>query len=367
MTILQTIHARFTTKRAGAARRLLTLTAVAALAATAPSARAQTGAEPSWLTAVRAGTVHRARDGAAHAMGAMPSSAASLARSPRFIVRGWSGSDGGGGGGNAGARPESLLLTDYLPPVRSQGHQGSCVAWSSAYYCYTYAVSKQRQLPAERIAASSKLQFSPAFLYHLGNGGKDGGMTVSAAFQLLHDQGCASLEEMPYDAGDFTSAPGDTANEHAARFKARNVGLLFRLGEADPDRLKTYLAETRQPFVMSIPILNDFPQKPVEPGFVYRPLETPSRQNIMGLHAITIVGYDDSLHAFRMVNSWGPEWGDHGFLWLDEGFVHACAMDGCSIVAGGIVARDGAGGALRVGPHVSLAPPAPGFRARSGR
>jgi len=35
-------------------------------------------------------------------------------------------------------------------------------------------------------------------------------------------------------------------------------------------------------------------------------------------HAVTIVGYDDNIHggAFRVVNSWGNEWGDEGYFWL---------------------------------------------------
>ena len=30
-----------------------------------------------------------------------------------------------------------------------------------------------------------------------------------------------------------------------------------------------------------------------------------------------VVGYDDAMNAFKAVNSWGPEWGDQGFVWID--------------------------------------------------
>ncbi|MEZ4955452.1 MAG: C1 family peptidase [Saprospiraceae bacterium] len=36
-----------------------------------------------------------------------------------------------------------------------------------------------------------------------------------------------------------------------------------------------------------------------------------------GGHAMTIVGYDDGKNAFRIVNSWGTNWGDNGFAWVD--------------------------------------------------
>lgn len=35
-------------------------------------------------------------------------------------------------------------------------------------------------------------------------------------------------------------------------------------------------------------------------------------------HGVTIVGYDDNVNggAFRVVNSWGKDWGDEGYFWL---------------------------------------------------
>ena len=339
-----------------AARAAAGLLLAAATFSAGGAARAQANSpEPSWLTAIRQGRGARTRDVDGHGMGALPSSEDELMRTPRFVIRGVG--DGDEGGGAASGRPASVLLTDYLPPVQNQGKQGSCVAWSSGYYCYTYAVSKQRQLSADRIAANTKLQFSPAYLYHVGNHGRDRGMQVTAAFKILHEQGCASMAEMPYDPLDFQTPPDDAAVAHAARFKARNTGVLFKRGEGDPERLKIYLSEARQPFVTTIPILTDFPKGAVDPNYVYRPSSTPSRRNVTGLHAVTIVGYDDSLHAFRLVNSWGTRWGDQGFLWIDEEFVHGYAMDGCSIVAGGLVSRDPASGVLKVARHVTLAPP----------
>ena len=41
------------------------------------------------------------------------------------------------------------------------------------------------------------------------------------------------------------------------------------------------------------------------------------KENYYG-HALTIIGYDDNMYggAFRVVNSWGEEWGDDGYFWL---------------------------------------------------
>ncbi|HSJ58613.1 MAG TPA: C1 family peptidase [Anaerolineae bacterium] len=36
-------------------------------------------------------------------------------------------------------------------------------------------------------------------------------------------------------------------------------------------------------------------------------------------HAIVLVGWDDSRGAWRLRNSWGPEWGEDGYMWIAYG------------------------------------------------
>ena len=36
-------------------------------------------------------------------------------------------------------------------------------------------------------------------------------------------------------------------------------------------------------------------------------------------HAITIVGWDDSKQAYLIKNSWGPNWGEKGYIWVEYG------------------------------------------------
>lgn len=36
-------------------------------------------------------------------------------------------------------------------------------------------------------------------------------------------------------------------------------------------------------------------------------------------HAIVLTGWDDSLGAWRLRNSWGPEWGEDGYMWIAYG------------------------------------------------
>ena len=255
-----------------------------------------------------------------------------------------------------GERPATLLLTEYLPPVLSQGQQGSCAAWSTAYYNYTYCVAQRRKWSTERLA-DPKYQFSPAFLYNQLNEGKDAGIAVSAAFEMLAKKGCATLAEMPYNDSDISTPPDDAANTRAGRFTASETASLFSgPNDDDTEKLKTFLNDTRQPFVLVIPIFNDFPRTSVPHDTVYNLTLPATAENFHGLHAITIVGYDDNKKAFLMVNSWGKNWGDGGFLWLAEDFIQTYATDGWSVVPGGLVARE-VKGMRSVGKHIRIISP----------
>ena len=33
-------------------------------------------------------------------------------------------------------------------------------------------------------------------------------------------------------------------------------------------------------------------------------------------HGVTLVGWDDSKQAWRIKNSWGPGWGESGYMWI---------------------------------------------------
>jgi C1A family cysteine protease len=250
--------------------------------------------------------------------------------------------------------PKKLLLTDYLPPVGNQGNQGSCAGWATAYYCYSAVIAKQRKLTPDQ-RSQARFQFSPAFLYHLVNGGVDGGSKMRDIFDILEKQGCASLAEMPYSDKDLITPPSPDAIKRGGGYKTRQAGVIFRgVGNADATELKRFLVETQNPFVLAIPIYRDFPGKGIAPDFVYNLTMEPIKANLRGGHAICIVGYDDDKKAFRMVNSWGKGWGDSGFLWLSEEFVTKHAFEAWGVkVAGGVVARDPAA-PVAVSKNISL-------------
>ena len=238
-------------------------------------------------------------------------------------------------------RPARLLLTQYLPPVRDKGLKKTSTAWAVAYYCYTYAVARQLGLSPEQ-AQTLKFQFSPAFLNASQDTQKEA-MTVSKAFSILEDEGCASLIEWPASDKAFSQKPDQIAMGRAELYRARKTFELFKGGSkneaADLSQIKSYLNYFQWPMVMAFPIWSDFPgrDEAVSPNAVYDVGKTakgavkPSRKNFLGTAVVAVVGYDESKKAFRIVNSWGDKWGDKGFLWVSENFVKNWAHDGWGI------------------------------------
>jgi fibronectin type 3 domain-containing protein len=200
--------------------------------------------------------------------------------------------------------PSRADLSSLFPPVRSQGMQNSCVAWSVAYATKSY----QEKIKRGWTYNNSSL-FSPAYIYNQINGGKDQGSAIEHAMDLIKEKGCATLSTAPYNPNDYRSQPSRAAHNEAAKYKAKSW---HQVRYDDFDSIKSYLA-SGQPvnFGMS-----------VDAGFyalnrannIYR--ETAGFS--YGGHAMVLVGYDDNLEGgcFKIYNSWGDDWGDNGYCWI---------------------------------------------------
>ena len=222
-----------------------------------------------------------------------------------------------------GELPSSYDNTAYLPPVDSQGGQGSCVAWAVGYYMRAemenFALG--RTDPAQRAMDCNR--FSPAFLYNMIHVSGDNGAYYSDAFQVLATLGCSSWAALPYTDGNYSKWPSEAAFMESMRYRTTANGDDYYwkkiMGNSDIDDIKRLVVAGTAPIV-SI--------------FVYPPYNSLDETNddytitdghsgdLGGGHAQCIVGYDDNhessdgMGAFLVVNSWGEDWGNHGFYWL---------------------------------------------------
>ena len=117
---------------------------------------------------------------------------------------------------------------------------------------------------------------------------------------------------MPYsDYNGCSTLPSSTQLAEAANYKIASYSSVYK---SDIVAIKTMLAN-RHPLIVMVVLDESFPM--AGPGFVWKAYSGLGGFN----HCLTICGYDDSKHAFKVMSSWGTIWGDAGFSWIDYDFL----------------------------------------------
>jgi len=191
---------------------------------------------------------------------------------------------------------------NYVSPILNQANCGSCVAFASIGVLETqYRISSG--LP------NFNIKLSPQNLFSCGGGGCDFGWMPAGAARYLQSQGVPDEACMPYTSGatgQDVSCQATCANSNQRSLKISSSTTPTR-GMKDVDALKQALQ--KGPLVTTLTVYADFMS--YSEG-VYNHVSG----DALGGHALSIVGYDDSLQAFLIRNSWGPDWGQGGFAWV---------------------------------------------------
>jgi Papain family cysteine protease len=198
--------------------------------------------------------------------------------------------------------PDSVDLSDKFPTPGNQGGQGSCVGWAAAYL-------KTYQEVVETGEDPDSIFFSPSFIYNQIKGGDscDSGSQIDDALNLLSEQGNVSETRFAYKGSECDVLPNDELKLEAGPFK---IASWRRANTQDPTELKRHLFN-ESPILIAFDADEAFFD--VKAGDIYK--DPPSKN--AGLHAMVVVGYDNDKKAFKLINSWGTQWGDGGFGWVD--------------------------------------------------
>lgn len=188
----------------------------------------------------------------------------------------------------------------YFPPIGNQGSEGSCVAFSLGYYTSTFYEARDRNWNLSGAAweggfygaPSDSYQdriFSPDFVYHQINGGRDTGCSYVDAINLIARLGICSWRRMPYSVSDHTSWPLENAWREAPRYRSRNetVGVISVEDDQDINALKSYISSG---YLISISIdASKYAYLTANDVWNTKNYTNPNTN-----HANTIVGYDDT-------------------------------------------------------------------------
>ncbi|MGE5520772.1 MAG: Ig-like domain-containing protein [Candidatus Dadabacteria bacterium] len=201
--------------------------------------------------------------------------------------------------------PASYQLT--MPTPRNQGLEGSCVSFAAVYA----ARSAEQYYKTNASGYSDAVNlFSPEYVFNQVN--LDGACSSSAlvpTLDVLRNQGVCTWQTMPYTDYSCSTLPNSVQSTEAANYKIASYSAVIC---SDQVAVKTMITN-KHPVIFSCNIDQQFYD--AYPGFIWK-----SYSNNSGSHTLVICGYDDALHAYKAMNSWGTGWGDGGFIWIDYDF-----------------------------------------------
>ncbi|HBA84476.1 MAG TPA: hypothetical protein DCZ95_10315 [Verrucomicrobia bacterium] len=222
--------------------------------------------------------------------------------------------------------PTRVDLRGELPPVNNQtdvqyGGQ-TCGPWAIAYYQLTQWIKHSKRPNWD--LARPEYQMSPMFMFRMNGNDHE-------AFNVLSNNGCVDLADMPYDPRLGNPVPTSAQEEAAKPFRIHSYETLWSHGtnrppypDNDIENAKTWLANG---YVISSEIgtqNGDFPDNGQNPPSTF--YDPPGKSGIN--HWVALCGYDDNINpsasdpdhrgGFLMVNCWGDHWNVdmRGFLWI---------------------------------------------------
>ena len=202
--------------------------------------------------------------------------------------------------------PASIDLRPQWGDILDQGTLGSCVS-HSAVYQLRYLMRKM---------TGKFRSFSRLFIYYNGRlVGKypldrDTGLTMRAGFQSIVAYGAADEALWPYSIAKFALRAPNNVYEAAADKKS----LMYYAVAQDLNEMKKCLKDGF-PISFGLTLFESFmAATTAATGKI--PLPDQSRERRVGGHAMTVVGYNDSIKCFTVANQWGRGWGDKGFCYI---------------------------------------------------
>lgn len=236
-------------------------------------------------------------------------------------------------GGTLNLKP-AIDLTRLFPTPGMQGYtQGSCAAWSVSYGLMSYLKHRQTRwalLNADGSVNRSRV-FSPAFMYNELNKDPEckAGIFLSEAMQYATDIGGFIFQQFPYNPNSCSRRATNLEKQVAMNNRLLSYNKVFDAYEApygrqvDPVTIKAQLNDSNA-VVIGVHldqsfIYETYGNRRAGPG---QPIIWDIFQHNTKIdtayHAMVCVGYNDTLRAFKVMNSWDLSFGNNGFVWIAE-------------------------------------------------
>lgn len=197
--------------------------------------------------------------------------------------------------------PPSVSLKKFCPTPKEQTLP-DCVGWATAFAARTVVDANQNEWMDMSVINTET--FAPSYVYNqikLKSDCSDGSY-IYEALNLLAQQGTPKYKDYPYGC----ETPITNQDKQLA---AKNKIADYRTLKSNNAIKKALL--NGNPVVIGMYVSEGF-------GNTIGELWDGRQYGNGGGHAMCVVGYDDYKHggAFEVMNSWGTDFADNGFVWI---------------------------------------------------
>ena len=205
-----------------------------------------------------------------------------------------------------------LSISPNMPAVYNQGSIGSCTA-HAACAAYQFDQNSESTVAHWNQMPSRLFQYYNTRLIE-GSTSSDSGGQIRDAVKALVQYGACPASSWPYVTKKFAVKPPASAYTIAAQHKAIQYQSLSQtLGD-----IKGALA-SGHPVQFGFTVYDSFESQAVATsGIVNLPA---AGEQVVGGHAVLIVGYDDRTMRFIVRNSWGADWGMKGYFTMPYAYI----------------------------------------------
>jgi C1A family cysteine protease len=196
----------------------------------------------------------------------------------------------------------SVDLRQYCTPVEDQGNIGSCTG---------HAITSAIEIILKR--KNKAVELSRLFVYYQerlleGTTRVDAGAYLRDGIKACYTWGTPQEKLWAYNTRLFATQPPNAAYTEALTRKITRYERCTNF-----DAVKAALA-AGNPVVVGFTVYSSFLSSTVtRTGKMTYPT---SREQVLGGHAVCLVGYNDATQTFIAKNSWGISWGDRGYFYM---------------------------------------------------